>query len=257
MTTQLGSRGNVRPARYAALALVFLLLPQSQSAAQAGAQNEGPITKESFMKALRLGKDRRKRMTKQKFVEHICERRVNFQLTPEEEKEARKAGAYYVKAELDEILAEVQSRYRQRPTSLSGTIEQVEVAARPGGGAYVFIRVLVKNDGSPSVAQKYYLRISHVTSKNLDFRREPAELKEPFTLDGGESAGLTIYPHDSLARKTDEAVGECKKVSGWLRFVMPPFGTFTPDNLRQPGTRYVVSFIDANGKTYEAPYEVR
>jgi hypothetical protein len=248
----------VRPAHYAALVLVFLLLPPAQSAAQAGAQNEGPITKERFMRALKEGKDKRKRMTKQRLVELICEHRVNFQLTPEEEKEARKVGAYYEKAELDEIIAEVQARYHQKPTSLSGAIERVEVAARPGGGAYVFIRLLIKNDGAPSVAQKYYLRVSHVTSKNLDFRRGPAELKEPFTLaGGGGSAGLTIYPHDSLARKTDEAVGECKKVSGWLRFVMPPLPTFTPDYLRQLGTRYVVSFTDANGKTYEADYEVR
>lgn len=143
------------------------------------------------------------------------------------------------------------------PLKLSGKIEQVEVAENPGGGSQAFIRLSIRNEGPPTPVQKYYIRVTHVTTSVIDFKDTPADLGERVTVPRPAGRGqIVIEPQDAIARKTEQAVAEGGEVSGWLRIALP-LPMLTPKDLRQPGIRYVVSFTDAAGKQYEAAHEVR
>jgi hypothetical protein len=138
--------------------------------------------------------------------------------------------------------------------SLSGKIEQLEVVSNPGSDTQVFILLSIENKGIPTGIHHYAIRIDHVTSKSFEYNGPlDEEIKGRYTLQQTEGRGATvIQPQDSIIGKTEEAIRTDRKVSGWLRLVLP-----APEKvLSQSGSRYKVSFADASGNTYEAVYVV-
>lgn len=244
----------LRPVRLVALVLTGLFLLLAHFPAAMSAQ-EPRITKTNLLDSLKnRARHRADRMTASRYVEWIKQRGVDFQVTAADEQDIRNAGSYFTVAQLDELITAVRDNYRPEPTALLGTIEEVEVVQNPGGGVQVFLRLLIRNDGPPTTAQKYRLQINHQTSKSIDFKSGPSELKERYTLpqDKG-SEEIIIQPQDAIARKTAEAIPRGRTVSGWMRFVLP-LPLLKPEFMRQSGIRYTLSFADATGKSYSITY---
>lgn len=144
---------------------------------------------------------------------------------------------------------------RPATPALIGDVERVKVTKNPNSGVRVFILLSIKNFGPPTLVHKYSLRISHITSKSIDFKGPPYELKESYTLpgmSGGEN--IVVQPQDAIQSKTARALVD--KVNGWMMFELPN-PQLTKEFLDQPGIRYSVSFADAGGRTYEANYIVK
>lgn len=269
MATQSSSRRTVKSGRCVVLALTCLLLPQAQphafSATQApeSLQEDRPITKENLLLSLKAGGlDPRKRIPAARYIKLIRGHGVRFRITPVDERNIRKAGDYLSALDLDKMVAALRASYRPA-TFLSGRVEQVKVAANPGGGIQVFLQLKIRNDGAPTVARKYALKIMHATSASIDFNGAPLRLSEPFMVPEDEKSGeVLIRPEDDLALKTSRAISTGKSVTGWLRFFLPllpdmkPEAQLKPEFLRQPGIWYVVSFVDAAGEPYEEAFEV-
>lgn len=184
---------------------------------------------------------------------------MDFRPTADDEQEIRRYGDYLGSAGLDELIAAVRANYLSPTMSLSGRVDQVVARPNPGAGVQVFLRLSIRNEGPPSGASKYALRISSVSHNSINISVPPKAIDRTLTLpqDGGPGE-LVLEPQDDLARKTGQVMAQGQVVSGWLRFVLPfPDPKFTPDVLRQPGIRYVVSFTDSGGSVYTAAYEVR
>jgi len=243
---------------YVILALASLLLLQVQFLRHVSAQEVGPITKRNLVRALANEKRQKGKMTSAaRYIQLIRKHGVTFQITPSDEQDIRKAGSYLSAPQLDELIDAVRTSYRSESVSLSGIVEQVEVIQNPGGGAQVFIRLLIRNDGLPTIAQKYHLHIRHITSKSIEFKGSPVGIHDSYTLpQAAESKEIIIQPQDALTHKTDGAIAQGGVVSGWLRFVLP-HPPLKPEFLRQRGIQYTVSFADVTGNSYKAVYEVR
>jgi len=135
------------------------------------------------------------------------------------------------------------------PMSLSGNIERVVVMPNPNDdSSQVFLLLSVTNDGPPTPLNKFLIKITHVTSKSLNYEGPPDKLDGNYNLPQLAEAGtVTVGPEDSITSKTAQALQSGQKVSGWMKLRLPLPG----DLLRQPGLSYTVSFDDATGKTYE------
>lgn len=240
-------------------ALIFLLLLQPHVTAVLHAQETKVILKENLLKSLadreKIKGDRLSPLERIKLrIKLIREHGVDFRLTPHDEREIRKAGDYLDDASLNKLIAAVNDSYRPK-TSLSGVIQQIEVTQSDDGRVNVFIRLLVRNDGTDTVAQQYRLRILHATSRNIDFKGRAVGLNEDLTLHQEDGSGqVVIRRQDALDRRTGQAIAKGRSVGGWLRFVLPPHPQFTPDFLRQPGIWFVVSFADVESRPYEAVF---
>lgn len=137
---------------------------------------------------------------------------------------------------------------------LSAEIEEVKVAPQPGGNTQVFIRLSIKNTGSPTGVHQYAVHINHVSSRNIEYKGPLDDFGGRYSIpqpDGKKP--LVIQQADSIMSKTRQAIRTEDRVSGWLRITLP----LPEDVLRQPGIRYTVSFADATGKRYEVTHEVR
>jgi MinD-like ATPase involved in chromosome partitioning or flagellar assembly len=144
---------------------------------------------------------------------------------------------------------EVAGLKQQLP--LHSKIEQVEISKNPDGNTEIFMLLSIKNYGTPTTAHNYSLSINHPYSRSFEFNGPPQELTGSFRAANSERAAR---PEDSIQKKTEQAIGTDAKVSGWLKFVLP-----LPDlerYLEQPGMRYVITFKDDAGKTYETVYEM-
>lgn len=142
--------------------------------------------------------------------------------------------------------------------SLSGEIERVEVITNPGGGVQVFMYLSIKNTGTqPTGVKQYAIRIDHVSSKSINYGGPIEEMEGRYKLpQAGGGQATTVQPQDSIMGKTRQAIPIDQRVSGWLRIALPnPF--LKPDDMRQAGIRYDVSFADWAGKTYHVVYQVR
>ena len=238
-----------------ALILSGLLLSQGLFPSVGSAQ-EPRLTKPNIVDSLKNGaRHRAEKMTVREYVELIQKRGVDFQMTAADAQEIRNAGSYYTPAQLKELIEAVRANYRAETTSLWGAIEQVEVVPNPGGGVQVFLRLLIRNDGPPTPTQKYQLAVTHLTTKEIDFKSGPSALKERYTLPqekGPEE--IVIQPQDSIVRKTIEAIPRGQTVTGWLRFALP-LPSLTTNFMSQSGIRYALTFTDATGKAYSATYE--
>jgi cellulose biosynthesis protein BcsQ len=141
--------------------------------------------------------------------------------------------------------------------NLLGDIDKVETTENLGGGVQVFILLSIRNVGAPTAVNKYRLRITHVSSKSIDFNSPPEEPMGSFTLPQPDDAEtLRVEEKDSIINRTTQAVPTDSIEKGWLRFVLP-LPLLKPDFMRQSGIRYAISFSDATGKTYQTTYEVR
>lgn len=138
--------------------------------------------------------------------------------------------------------------------SLSGEVEEVEIVPSQGGDTQLFIHLSIKNTGSPTGVYQYAIHINSVRSKSVEYNGPFEEINGRYTIpQAGGKSPVVIQPQDSIIRKTLEVIGKDRKVDGWLMLALP-----LPDGvLRQAGIRYTVSFSDANGKNYEALYEVQ
>jgi hypothetical protein len=261
-----GSRGRASVSLRAALVLTCMLLSQAQlqaaGRAQAALQEDRPIPKEKLIKSLKDGgEDTSKRIVATKYVELIRKHGVRFMLTPADERDIRREGKYLGPADLNKIVDALRDSYRPA-TSMAGRIEQVKVAPNPGGGIQVFVQLTVTNYGPPTVAQKYMLRIMHVTSARVNFNNAPVEMTEAFTVEPGSLGEVVIRPEDALTRKTRQAIRSGASVTGWLKFYLPPLPQVEPaeqpkpESLREAGVWYVVSFSDVKGDFYEDVFKV-
>jgi hypothetical protein len=175
---------------------------------------------------------------------------------------------------LDETAARITGKVvGSTPTpslmKLSGNIEQIEISQHPDGGAQVFISLSIKNEGQSTPVQQYSLQITKVNSENnskdIDVNVQSLRIKNPITLPaervtlpplaGNYIGEMIIQPQDAIAYKTEHAVLTNEKVTGWLRF-SAPLPTLNPEALRRPGTKYIVTFTDSTGATYQASYEI-
>ncbi len=267
MPTRSRSRVPARLVRCVTLVLTCLLLPQAHAAAfgrtQEAAREEQPITKDKLMRSLRAGvQDPKSKIAAARFIELIRKYGVRFIVTPADERNIRREGVYLGASVLNKLIAALRSSYRPA-TSMSGRIEQVKVTGNPGGGVQVFVQLTVANEGPPSVARKYNLRIMHVTSARIDFNNTATDFGGPYTVNEPGTAGETVIkPEDSLALKTSQAIRTGASVTGWLRFFLPPLPQTEPEDqlkpeaLREPGLWYVVSFVDVAGEVYETVFKM-
>lgn len=169
---------------------------------------------------------------------------------------------------LDEINARITSIIDRTDTAppttvkLSGTIEQIEICPHPSGDVQVFILMSIVNYGQPMSVQQYSLQITHVSSKNIEVKVEPREIKDQTTLPkdritllarAGSKENPIIQPQAAIVLKTEVAVPRNEKVSGWMWVRVP---LLSPKDLSQSGIRYVVSFADVTGARHEVSYEV-
>jgi hypothetical protein len=141
-----------------------------------------------------------------------------------------------------------------RPNLVS-RIESVEVSKSAGQeGVQVFILLSISNSGSPTVVYDYSIKIAR---EDLEFKGPPETLNGSYMVSqAGTTEKLVIQPQDDIRLKTAEALAQGSKVSGWL-LVKLPAPTLTPDDIRQRGTTYTVSFTDATGKQSTPSYEIR
>jgi hypothetical protein len=197
-------------------------------------------------------------MSAERYVQLIQEQGVDFRMTADDEQEISSVGNYLGTAGIDALIAAARVNYLSPTMSLSGRIDQAVPRPDTGASVQVFIRLSIRNEGPPSGAYKYVLHISS-SDRSIDFKVTPKALDRTFMLrqDGGPGE-FVLEPQDDLARKTGQAMAQGQVVSGWLRFPLPfQSPEFTPDVLRRPGIRYVVSFADSAGGIYTAAYDVR
>ena len=163
--------------------------------------------------------------------------------------------SYYRYLQERQKAALLERQLQKEPQNLSGRIEQVESVQSPGEETQVLIRLSIKNFGPPTKVDKYLLHITHAYSRSFEFKGPPTEISEPITLiPAGTAQTVVVTPRDSLTNMPGQGLGTNAKVTGWVRFALPlPLD----DNiLRNPGTRYYVSFNDPDGRTYETSYEI-
>jgi hypothetical protein len=140
---------------------------------------------------------------------------------------------------------------------LDGTVEQIEVRENPGG-ALVFIRLSVRNTGSPSVVDKYAL---HIKSAAFESKSAADDMPPEYVLPAaGTTPRVTIRSQDALTQKTVRPVQSGDMETGWLRFSVQcpgPRYKECPDFLRKRGMTYTVFFSDVGGKRYSAAHTMR
>lgn len=219
------------------------------------AQPEVTITRERLLDSLRMDSENPGgSLGGQKYLKYIRRYGVIFRMTPADERQIRRVGAHLGVRYLDNLIAAVRDKYRPK-TSLTGNIEQVLIRQESDGRVQVFVRLVVKNGGHATVAQQYFVRITHATSTSFEVKCEAAEIDESFTLkQEGAPAELVVQTKDDLIRKTRQAVSRGGEESGWLRFDLPEIEQLTDDFLRQSGIWFVVSFADAGNRPYEAVF---
>lgn len=138
---------------------------------------------------------------------------------------------------------------------LFAKIEQVEVVPQGDKASQVFLFLSIENTGAPAAVPGYDILINHVTSKSFEYSDTlERELKDDYSVpQAGGKAALTIHPEDSLTSKTRVAIGNGGKATGWLRLALP----VSDKTLKQPGTRYTVSFTDTMNNAHQAVYEMK
>lgn len=267
-----GTRGRGGATLCAGLILACLLLLTAQLRVVGQTQEtleEGkPPTRESLLRALKAEGKKQNTPNRKSFIPGfirlIREYGIKFRYTPADEKELHKAGSFLTVADLDELVTALKRADYRPATTLSGNIEQVSVTDDPGGGILVFVRLSVKNDGPPSIAQDYKLRVIQSAMPPIEVKgRTPLGADAPFTVpQEGTVGSVVVRPEENIALMTGQPVVKGKTLTGWLRFKLPALINESRRQLTARDFRhclwYAVSFSDRAGEPYETiHYEMK
>jgi len=150
----------------------------------------------------------------------------------------------------DQYNARVQAEKKleglTRP-KLIGVMDQLVAGNTPElGGIQVFVVVSIKNDGAPSIAQAFQMRIK---ADSYDATERPTFIPEGFKLIGeGGKILAEFHEADTWQRKAETAITQGVRVRGWLRFV---FKGISADQLQTAKNRIrEVYFKDIKDQEY-------
>ena len=148
------------------------------------------------------------------------------------------------------LSAELAAERDNNHPQLAGTIEQTVVPNDPGiNPPQAYLNVSILNRRAPSIAEGWHVDVVisgvRTTAQNIPIIG-PIHLMFP----NGQS--IILRKNNAIYEKTMTPIPRGGLVRGWLMVSVP--GT-TPAAVTTAGTRWIVSFKDYEGKTYEAQHE--
>jgi len=117
------------------------------------------------------------------------------------------------------------------------------------GGCQVFINVMVKNDGSPSIAHGWHLSVQSA-SVNIN-HESPTFIPDGLSLKNENAQTIAVFhANNRLEEKTyTNAIQQGIPVRGWLRFVLPRITNAQFDKAEK-----TLHFLDANDVEYSTKW---